>query len=54
MGSVKVSIKQSGSKLKVVRNLQLEESVVPANHYEQYRRLLTVWQGVENVLVRKK
>ena len=54
VGSVKVSIKQSGSKLKVVRNLQLEESVVPANHYEQYRRLLTVWQGVENVLVRKK
>ena len=54
IGSVEISIKQSGKKLRVVRNLKLEKSVVPVSDYAQYRQLIAAWQSVDKVLLRSK
>ena len=54
VGSVKISIKQSGKKLRLVRNLKLEQSVVPVSDYEHYRQLLTMWQSVDALLLQTK
>lgn len=54
LGSVEVSIKQSGKKLRVVRNLKIDRSRVPVSDYDGYRRLLTLWQGYDKVLLRSK
>ena len=54
VGSVKVSIKQSGKKMRVVRNLKLEKSVIATGDYANYRQLLAVWQGTDKVLLRSK
>ena len=54
LGSVEISIKQSGSKLRVVRNLTLEKSLVPVADYAAYRQLLAAWQGTDSVLLRSK
>lgn len=54
VGSVSVSVKQSGSKLRVVRSLTLDQSVVPVSDYARYRELLTLWQGVESVTLKSK
>ena len=54
VGSVEISIKQSGKKLRVVRNLKLEQSVVPVADYSHYRQLLALWQGVDALLLRAK
>jgi len=54
IGSVEINIKQSGKNLRVVRNLKLEQTIVPASDYVKYRQLLTVWQSVDHVLLRAK
>ena len=54
LGSVKVSIRQSGKKLRVVRNLKLDKSLIPADDYEGYRSLMTIWQSVDVLLLRSK
>ena len=54
VGSVKISIKQSGKKIRVIRNLKLEKSTIAPNDYAQYRQLLAVWQGTDKVLLRSK
>lgn len=54
LGSVEISIKQSGNKLRLVRNLKIEKSVIPVADYESYRRLLALWQGTDAVLLRAK
>ena len=54
VGSVEISIKQSGTKLRVVRSLKLEQSMVPVSDYAAYRRLLTLWQGTDKLLLRSK
>ena len=51
---MKVSVKLSGNKLRVVRNLKLEQSVVPVSAYEHYRQLLTMWQGIDALLLQTK
>ena len=53
IGSVEVSVKQSGSKLKVVRNLKLDKSMIAASEYAQYRQLIALWQTTDVVLLRK-
>ncbi len=53
IGLVEIKIKQSGSKLKVVRNLKLEKSVVSPEEYAAYRQLLAAWQTSGEVLLRK-
>lgn len=54
VGSVEISIKQSGNKLRVVRNLKLEKSVVAVSDYANYRQLVSTWQSVDKVLLRSK
>ena len=54
VGSVEISVKQSGKKLKVTRNLKLEKSLIPVSDYAQYRQLLATWQSLDKVLLRSK
>lgn len=54
IGSVEISIKQSGKKLKVSRNLKLDKSLVPTTDYANYRQLLVLWQQYDKVLLRAK
>ena len=54
VGSVEISIKQSGNKLRLVRNLKLEKSVVSVSDYANYRQLIATWQSVDKVLLRSK
>lgn len=54
IGQVKVSVKQSGNKLRVVRSLKLAPTIVQAKDYADYRALLVMWQGVEPLLFRAK
>ena len=53
IGSVEVTVKQSGSRLKVVRNLKLDKSLVSVAEYAQYRRLIALWQTTDVVMLRK-
>lgn len=53
IGTVEISIKQSGNKLKVVRNLKLDKSLIEPTQYAQYRQLLAVWQTSDVVLIKK-
>ena len=54
IGSMQVMVKQSGKKLRVVRKLKLEQTVVPVSDYGRYRQLLTLWQEVDGLLLRSK
>jgi hypothetical protein len=54
VGSVQVSVKQSGKKLRVVRKLKLEQTVVPVSDYNRYRQLIALWQETDRVLLRSK
>ena len=54
MGSVTLKVKQSGSKLRVVRTLKLEQAVVPVNDYKFVRKLIALWQSFEGVLLQEK
>ena len=54
VGSVEISIKQSGKNLRVVRNMTLEKSVIEVSDYSAFRQLLTLWQGYPDVLLRVK
>ena len=54
VGSVEVNIKQSGNKLRIVRKLKLDQSVVPVSDYDNYRRIMTLWQSVDQLLLRAK
>ena len=54
IGSVEISIKQSGKTLKVARRLKLEKSLVPVADYANYRQLLTLWQQYDRILLRTK
>ena len=51
VGSLEISIKQSGSKLKVVRNLKLEKSLISPAEYAAYRQLVAAWQSYNTVLL---
>ena len=52
VGSLEVSIKQSGRKLVVKRSLVLENSTVEPNDYAAYRDLLATWQSYNRVLLK--
>ena len=54
VGSVEISIKQSGKKLRVVRNMTLEKSLIAPADYAAYRELLALWQSHSEVLMRSK
>ncbi len=54
LGSMQVSVKQSGNKLKVVRKLKLDKSLVPTSDYANYRKLIAAWQSHGSVTLRMK
>ena len=54
IGSVEISVKQSGSKIKVVQNLKLDKSLIPVNEYESFRQLMVTWQSVGSLQLRSK
>lgn len=54
IGSMQVSVKQSGKTLKVERKLKLEKSVVPVEDYANYRKLLATWQSHTGATLRSK
>jgi hypothetical protein len=57
VGCLEISIKQSGKKLRVVRNLKVEKSVIEVKDYANYRQLMAMWQSYESpktVLLRSK
>ena len=54
VGQVEISIKQSGSKLRVVRKIQLEQTVVPVSDYPHYRELIALWQSIDHVTLQAK
>jgi hypothetical protein len=54
LGSMQVSVKQSGNKLKVVRKLKLDKSLVPTSDYANYRKLIAAWQSHGSVTLRAK
>lgn len=56
IGSLEVTVKQSGKKLKVQRSLKVEKSVIPVEDYANYRQLMATWQNFESkpILFRAK
>lgn len=54
IGSVEFTVKQSGNKLRIVRNLKVEKSLIPVEDYAKYRQLMALWQSVDAVLLRAK
>lgn len=54
IGSVEVSVKQSGKKLVVNRKLTIEKSMISPSEYANYRQMIALWQSIDRVLLRKK
>lgn len=54
VGSLEISIKQSGKKLKVNRRLIIEKSLISLRDYANYRRLVSTWQSVDHLTFRSK
>ena len=56
VGNLKISVSQSGKKIRVVRNLKIEKSVIAPENYANYRQLLATWQELESrkILLRAK
>ncbi|MBR4505359.1 MAG: DUF3857 domain-containing protein [Bacteroidales bacterium] len=54
VGSVEITIKQSGKKVRVVRNMKLEKGEIALADYSAYRQLIALWQSVDGVLLQQK
>ena len=54
VGSVEIVVKQSGRKLRLIRNMQVEKSLIPVSDYAAYRQLLAAWEQTESLLLRAK
>jgi hypothetical protein len=54
IGSMLVSVKQSGKTLKVERKLKIEKSIIPVEDYANYRKLLATWQSHNGAMLRIK
>ena len=54
VGSVKIVITLKGNKLRLVRNMKVEKSLIPVEDYAKYRQLLAEWQSMDHVLLRAK
>jgi hypothetical protein len=51
IGRVEVSIRQKGDKIKVVRRIKIEKTLIPVEEYARYRELLTAWYGGTSTLL---
>ncbi|MBP3763348.1 MAG: DUF3857 domain-containing protein [Bacteroidales bacterium] len=54
LGSLEISIKQSGKKLKIARRMTLEKSLIPVGDYARFRQLIATWQQVDHLVFRNK
>jgi len=54
IGSMQVSVKQSGKTLKVERKLKIDKSTIPVEDYANYRKLLATWQSHTGATLRIK
>jgi hypothetical protein len=56
IGSLTVTVEQSGKKIKVIRNLKIDHSTIKPEEYARFRQLLATWQTLERqaLLLRKK
>lgn len=54
IGSMEVSVKQSGKNLKVVRKLKIDKSLIPVEDYSNYRKLIAAWQSHTSMMLRAK
>lgn len=56
IGSLQISVEQSGKKINVVRNLKIDHSIIKVEEYARFRQLLATWQTLEyqSILLRKK
>ena len=56
IGSLTVTVEQSGKKINVVRNLKIDHSIIKVEEYARFRQLLATWQTLEQqaILLRKK
>ena len=51
IGSVEISIKQDGNKIKVVRRIKIEKTLIPVADYAKFRQLLATWNGDTGILM---
>ena len=54
IGSVEISIQQKGNKIKVVRRIKIEKTLIPVDEYAKFRQLLATWQSVGSVMLSGK
>jgi len=56
IGSIEISVSQKGNKLRVVRRLAIEKSLIPVDEYSDFRSIAVLWQSFENkrILLKKK
>ena len=56
IGSVEITVSQSGNSLRVVRRLSIEKSLIPVAEYNDFRALATLWQSYngKSILFKKK
>ena len=54
VGSVKIVVKQSGNKLRIIQNMKVEKSLIPVEDYAKYRQLLATWREIDSLLLRSK
>ncbi|MCR4660110.1 MAG: DUF3857 domain-containing protein [Bacteroidales bacterium] len=54
LGKVSVSIKQSGSKLKIKRHLNIDKDIVSGDDYNHLRQMLAVWESHRQVIFKQK
>ena len=54
VGMVQITVKQSGNKLRIIRKMKVEKSLIPVSDYAAYRQLLATWGSVDDILLRAK
>ena len=54
VGNVQITVKQSGNKLRIIRKMKVEKSLIPVSDYVAYRQLLATWGSVDDILLRTK
>jgi hypothetical protein len=54
VGSLELTVKQSGKKLHVVRKMKLDKSLVAPEDYNNYRQILSAWQSFGPILLQQK
>ena len=48
---MEVSIRQKGDKIKVIRRIKIEKTLIPVEEYAKFRELLTTWNGGTGILL---